>query len=286
MESFVEDKKAWWEQWFVSIQPWEPYDIDEERFVWIRIPGVPCHVWGEKLFAVLAETQGTYVKCDEETLLKTRMDEAKVCLRTKRMDLLDETFKINIEGKLFTVKIMEDKFLINVKIQAFRHSRDSEMELFSLSEEESPTDEEYDGGSSEKEDEKCEDGSDELQGGRKLGVEEGIGESQNPSSKRGFSQPITKKLVFDFNENGNGEGIEADKHNSINTDLGSGDMSRVRESIYQPSVSSPTKVDNNYRVVGQAEICFLDQQRVIYVNAQQKNVVPSISVVGQGEDGC
>lgn len=43
IESFLEERKGWWEQWFTSFKPWEPKDIDAERFVWIKLRGIPCH---------------------------------------------------------------------------------------------------------------------------------------------------------------------------------------------------------------------------------------------------
>lgn len=40
---FLEERRLWWEQWFDSIRPWEPTDVDKERMLWLKIYGVPCH---------------------------------------------------------------------------------------------------------------------------------------------------------------------------------------------------------------------------------------------------
>lgn len=50
IETFLEEMKGWWEQRFSSFKPWEPTRIDLERFAWIKIRGIPCHVGGESLF--------------------------------------------------------------------------------------------------------------------------------------------------------------------------------------------------------------------------------------------
>lgn len=106
-------------------------DVDKERFAWIRFTGVPCHSWGERTFSLIAETRGSYVKCDEESLLKTRMDEARVCIRTKWRDRVDDILKTMIEGVLFLARIMEDKSLFYVKNSIIRHREESDSELYS-----------------------------------------------------------------------------------------------------------------------------------------------------------
>lgn len=53
--SLVSERKEWWNQFFVSINPWKPSDVDYERIVWINLFGIPCNAWGESFFSVLAE---------------------------------------------------------------------------------------------------------------------------------------------------------------------------------------------------------------------------------------
>lgn len=78
-----------------------------EKLAWIKIRGVPCHAWGEKFFSLKAETKGFFVKYDEGTLLKTRMDEACICLLTKFMGRLEESLIVNINGTFFTIRFKE-----------------------------------------------------------------------------------------------------------------------------------------------------------------------------------
>lgn len=70
---------------------------------------------GERLFTLIAETRGSYIKCDEEILLKSRMDEARFCIRTKWTEKVEDTVKIMIEGVPFYVRITEDRLLLNAK---------------------------------------------------------------------------------------------------------------------------------------------------------------------------
>lgn len=81
VDNFVEERKCWWEKWFVSIQPWRPCDVDVDRFAWLCIRGVPCHMWNTNFFKILINNKGTFIKCDESTLAKFSMEEARVCIK-------------------------------------------------------------------------------------------------------------------------------------------------------------------------------------------------------------
>lgn len=81
VDALLQERKEWWELLFVSVKPWQPTDVDPERLLWLKIYGVPCHAWGESLFRSLLDSIGRYVKSDKETMLKLRMDEARICLR-------------------------------------------------------------------------------------------------------------------------------------------------------------------------------------------------------------
>jgi hypothetical protein len=40
----------WFSQWLGSMRPWEPELIAKERFVWLRIEGIPLQIWGIEFF--------------------------------------------------------------------------------------------------------------------------------------------------------------------------------------------------------------------------------------------
>lgn len=107
VEVFIEEKKIWWEQWFLSIKPWHPHDVDTEILVWLMFMGVPCHDWGERLFKAIGNKIGFYVKSEEETLLKTRMDEARVCIRYWGMEMINSSFCIFVDGSKYMVHVVE-----------------------------------------------------------------------------------------------------------------------------------------------------------------------------------
>src|SRR3954470_16792978 len=68
VELFIEERRQWWEQWFSSIRALKSSDIDVERLVWVKVLGFPGHAWGLKLFKIISESYGAFIKCDEQTL--------------------------------------------------------------------------------------------------------------------------------------------------------------------------------------------------------------------------
>ncbi|XP_058759365.1 uncharacterized protein LOC131632637 [Vicia villosa] len=107
VETFTEERKSWWSQWFWSISPWKPRDIDTGRFAWLKVMGVPCHAWGEKCFSLLVGDRGKLVKSDEATMLKHRMAEAIVCILTESKERIEEKFNLSIEGQIFVISMFE-----------------------------------------------------------------------------------------------------------------------------------------------------------------------------------
>ncbi|XP_058775246.1 uncharacterized protein LOC131649501 [Vicia villosa] len=98
VEALIEERRGWWENWFFSIRPWAPKDVDAERITCLRISGIPCNVWVERFFKVVAESVGTFIKCEETTKARIRMDEARVYFKTGRRELINESIKAVIDG--------------------------------------------------------------------------------------------------------------------------------------------------------------------------------------------
>lgn len=233
VENFINEKKSWREQWFDCIKMWESLDIDRERFAWIRIYGVPFHVWGEQFFRMLAESWGLFVKSDEGTSLKSRMDVARVCIKTKRMDRVDDTIKVQIESFVFPMRIMKEISFFNVK-KSFATFREESESQFTQTEEDETDEEEGEAKIEGNEVDDVDDGKDgESQ--KVEGVEIAFKRKLSPNNAN--NQPIAKKVDFDFIEKGTWENTEAEKDQSLNGDRDSSERSRVGDSFsYNPDL--------------------------------------------------
>ncbi|XP_058775830.1 uncharacterized protein LOC131650116 [Vicia villosa] len=126
VEVFIDERRVWWEQWFSSIRPWAPNDMDSVRLLWLRISGTPCHAWGENFFKVLAESRGTFVKNDELTVARSSMEEARICIKSGWKEVINVTVKAVIDGVSFFVSMREDPSLLKEMVPVRRNLEEDE----------------------------------------------------------------------------------------------------------------------------------------------------------------
>lgn len=108
LEAFVKEKRSLWERWFFSLRPWNAKDVDTDRLTWLHIKGIPCHAWGLKFFNLIANVKGTFVECDEATLSRVSMEEARVCIQTSCKNLINDVAEVSIDGIMFPISFCED----------------------------------------------------------------------------------------------------------------------------------------------------------------------------------
>lgn len=79
--------------------------------MWLHVHGILCHAWNYKIYAFIAKTVGTYICVDDATLDQTKVDMARILVRTLCSLSIYEVFSIKIDGILFRIKFMEDAHL-------------------------------------------------------------------------------------------------------------------------------------------------------------------------------
>ncbi|CAI8595929.1 unnamed protein product [Vicia faba] len=82
--------------------------MDNERLTWLRVFGLPCHAWNPKVFDFMTKPLGHYVCSDEETSKHKNLDVARILIRIKYCLVLNETYNISINEKVFIIKFVED----------------------------------------------------------------------------------------------------------------------------------------------------------------------------------
>lgn len=178
--------------------------------------------------------------------MKLRMNEARICLRTKWMEKVDDMVKIVIEGVDFIINITEFRPYFNDKAQPNCITEDSELDSDVQMEEDLSISEEDD------EDSKAEDLSISEEGGEESKAEEDVeadgnsdgtvGENLIETAKRDSDslfyssldvgqQSTMKKVLFYFTQSEKGADIEAKKQIAFNEDLGCYGCSRVDDSL-------------------------------------------------------
>ncbi|GAU49170.1 hypothetical protein TSUD_138960 [Trifolium subterraneum] len=64
----------WWEDLLEGIIPWTPNQVRTRRKLWVRMYGVPLHVWGNNIFQKIATRCGKFIEVDDATSNKNNFD--------------------------------------------------------------------------------------------------------------------------------------------------------------------------------------------------------------------
>jgi hypothetical protein len=63
---------------FKKVVRWSPQLVADSRIVWVKVFGIPLHVWDEDLFKKLGSVFGVFVDFDEDTISRKRLDFARI----------------------------------------------------------------------------------------------------------------------------------------------------------------------------------------------------------------
>lgn len=67
LQNLLESGASWLFRWFVEVKKWEPGVVDEERVTWVRLFGLPCHVWNEEFFRFIDMQFRAFLRSDDNT---------------------------------------------------------------------------------------------------------------------------------------------------------------------------------------------------------------------------
>ncbi|GKV26316.1 hypothetical protein SLEP1_g35646 [Rubroshorea leprosula] len=107
---FISKEENWWGKWFKRIKPWSPSDVAEERLAWIRVTGLPLHVWNQRSFEKIGNFLGSFVLVDQFTINKECLDAARILISIVEIGQIDKEISIKVRDHLYSLKIMEDRW--------------------------------------------------------------------------------------------------------------------------------------------------------------------------------
>jgi hypothetical protein len=100
--------KPWWEAHFKEVTVWSPNLVAKGRLVWIKICGLPLHVWEEESFKKAGSMFGVFLDYDEATNTRQRLDFARVKVCTDRLGWISEQIHIKVMGADYSLFVVED----------------------------------------------------------------------------------------------------------------------------------------------------------------------------------
>lgn len=70
--------------------------------------GFPCHACGLKIFNLVADSFGSFIRCDDQTTSWVRMDEARFLIKTSIKTSINEACVVVVDGESFRCFLKED----------------------------------------------------------------------------------------------------------------------------------------------------------------------------------
>ena len=93
---------------FSNIHMWSVSDVRYEWGAWLRVYGVPVHAWNDAFFKLCVTGVGRFVRTDECTTDKARLDFAHILISTSQLEILNTSSDILIDGSLYSFKMVEE----------------------------------------------------------------------------------------------------------------------------------------------------------------------------------
>lgn len=92
----------WWSPTVGAVQSW--VSINQS---WIRLVGLPLHLWSQNVFKAVGDLCGGWVKEEEETELRNHLKWARILVKPNGTSILKEE-KIEFEGIEYTIQVWDE----------------------------------------------------------------------------------------------------------------------------------------------------------------------------------
>lgn len=93
---------------FKDLHKWSSEDVNYERGAWLYIYGTPVHVWNELFFNLCVSGCGRYIRSDECTVNRVRLDYARVLIYTSHLEVVNSSAEVVIDGIKHVLKLVEE----------------------------------------------------------------------------------------------------------------------------------------------------------------------------------
>jgi hypothetical protein len=91
-----------------DVQKWSSKKLRYERGAWVRVYGTPAHAWNINFFKLCVSECGKFVRADDCTLDRGRIDYARVLITTTSLEVLNLSTDVLVDGSTFSIKLVEE----------------------------------------------------------------------------------------------------------------------------------------------------------------------------------
>ncbi|GAU28487.1 hypothetical protein TSUD_294900 [Trifolium subterraneum] len=100
--------RQFFDQIFSSIVRWDKELLPFQRGAWVRLYCIPLHAWNVDFFKLSVMDCGRYLRADECTMERDRLDYARVLVATSSVEVINYTANILIDEVLVEIKFLEE----------------------------------------------------------------------------------------------------------------------------------------------------------------------------------
>ncbi|XP_057452544.1 uncharacterized protein LOC130744369 [Lotus japonicus] len=108
LEEVLAGAKDWIEEVFQVVYTWSTSLVADHRLAWVRCSGLPINMWTRDCLAHLVTPVGKLVAMDEAITSLTKLEYARVQVQTSCLEMVANFRKINVNGMVYTVRIIEE----------------------------------------------------------------------------------------------------------------------------------------------------------------------------------
>lgn len=107
-------------------QPLEPELVATARSIWLKITGVPAHIWEERFFRLVSQLVGTFISIDDSTRDKVRLDTARALITTSAKEIINTVVEVKVNGTMYNIRMLEES-IISAPTQGSDPNSESQM---------------------------------------------------------------------------------------------------------------------------------------------------------------
>jgi hypothetical protein len=111
VERLWKKKADWITYYFREVLPWSPSCFVDKRDTWVKVYGIPLHVWGQNLFKAIGGKYGEFLDFDNTTASRAKLDIACLKIATDYRGKIDDSVMIKAMGVCYTLRVVEEKIV-------------------------------------------------------------------------------------------------------------------------------------------------------------------------------
>jgi len=81
VKKMVKENKKWFDSIFNSVSPWDDDFVNADKYIWVKIRGLPLKLWSGQCLESIVAMVGTLIEVDEATLEKNELEYTRVYIR-------------------------------------------------------------------------------------------------------------------------------------------------------------------------------------------------------------